>query len=302
MQEIICEKFESGTIPHEWYVEAKKQSFEQNCYRTHEVMWFIIPLPKHEWKQIRVEIKAKSLCADNIQCTMDDSLGATIVLGDTPFVRHTAAKYQHCLAVSTESVAANDDFRTIAFEFDGRCIQGFVDGKELINANDSVVSTLAGTVRIGFTGDYLVEQIRVLGKKDSERSLPSTSREDSNDLSLGVTIDFFDDLKNAPFTKEMLQNLFKEFSSWGVKRVDWIYNGKQSDGWWDFTPYGTAENYLETYNNMGEIFNVAVESAHACGIKIYGLFKPFDPGFKLRTYGEGTPGAKHKSKDCDLWS
>ena len=72
MQEIICEKFESGIIPDEWFVEAKKQSFEQNCYRTHEMTWFIIPLPKYEWKQIRVEIKAKSLHAKSIECSIDD--------------------------------------------------------------------------------------------------------------------------------------------------------------------------------------------------------------------------------------
>ena len=98
------------------------------------------------------------------------------------------------------------------------------------------------------------------------------------DFQLHVCVDFFDDLIAAPFTREMFGALFGEFKSWGVARCDWMYYGGRKGGLWDFAPLGVAEHAAATFENVGDVFATAVDAAHAHGIDLYGLVKPFDMG------------------------
>jgi hypothetical protein len=112
----------------------------------------------------------------------------------------------------------------------------------------------------------------------------------NDDFFLEVCVDPFDDLIPAAFNCNTFDELFAELKSWGTRRVQWIYYGKREDGWWDHSTWGVPKNAAQTYDNVGDIFKVAVESAHAHGLEIYGLLKPFDMGLRA-SYGEGTPEA-----------
>jgi len=108
-------------------------------------------------------------------------------------------------------------------------------------------------------------------------------------------VDFTDDLLANAWTAETFDRVFAEFKSWGVQRCHWIYYGTLQEGWLLNAVGDTGENAQATWKNVGEFFPAAVRAAHAHGIEIYGMVKPFDMGLYF-TFGESTLEGRERGK------
>lgn len=109
---------------------------------------------------------------------------------------------------------------------------------------------------------------------------------------LFLCFDFPDDLISTAYTRQSLEALFRLYRSWGVERLYWIYTWKHRERLWERVPTATiSRNYAVTRRRLGEFLPAAVEIAHALGMEIYAVYKPFDMGFD-ETYPAGTPPAR----------
>ncbi len=77
-----------------------------------------------------------------------------------------------------------------------------------------------------------------------------------------------------------------------MERIYWIYTWKHCERLWECVPtQAISWNYAVTRRRLGEFLPVAVEIAHALGMEIYAVYKPFDMGFD-ETYPAGTLPAR----------
>jgi len=106
---------------------------------------------------------------------------------------------------------------------------------------------------------------------------------------LSATVDFPDDMIHGTYTPDLLDRMMVQLKEIGVTRVYWLYYGDvDQDSYWagnlidnPFFPYG-----LRTLTNIGEPLKAAVPFAHAHGLEIYGVLKPYNGG-AAGTYPEG---------------
>jgi hypothetical protein len=108
---------------------------------------------------------------------------------------------------------------------------------------------------------------------------------------LSTTVDFPDDLYNGVWTPQLLGELMRFLRSVGIRRVYWLDYGDPdpaSELWSPMvsqTPYGQAS--LAT---LGDPLVAAVQAAHASGIELYAVMKPF-AGATTITWPDGSPEA-----------
>ena len=86
--------------------------------------------------------------------------------------------------------------------------------------------------------------------------------------------------------------MFTELKSWGTKRVSWIDLGRESDGYFDYAPLNIDKHAKRTIENVGDIFTTAVKTAHAHGVELVGILKPFDMAIMGFTYPPFSEKAK----------
>ena len=106
---------------------------------------------------------------------------------------------------------------------------------------------------------------------------------------LSATVDFPDDLMFGTYTPELLDRMMQQLKQLGVTRVYWLYYGDvDQDSYWagnlidhSIFPYGP-----KTLANIGEPLKAAVPFAHAHGLEIYAVLKPYNTGM-AGTYPEG---------------
>ena len=92
-----------------------------------------------------------------------------------------------------------------------------------------------------------------------------------------MAVDFFDDMIAMPWSKEMLRQFMKLNAETGIKRIYWIYHGNREDGFWENTGMPWQKNYINTFEKLGNPYiKAAVEEAHAAGLEIFAVYKPFD--------------------------
>ena len=108
---------------------------------------------------------------------------------------------------------------------------------------------------------------------------------------LSATVDFPDDVIYGTYTPELLNRMMVQLKEIGVTRIYWLYYGDlEKDSYWaggnstlddPIFPYGQ-----QTFRNIGEPLKAAVPFAHAHGLEIYGVLKPYNGGAAC-TYPEG---------------
>lgn len=295
MRDILFEDFKTACFPENWFINSNNYCWEKQGLKCCGTMGISIPLPKHEYKQLHVDIEIETSDKTEIECFLDGVQGLNLMLHDSNYPRHTAARHQNVFGQSKTPVLKKSGRRKIRFEFDGINLKALVDEQEIIAVADPYRQPLTGTIDLGFYQDCVIHKIRISSDEKSAISPKAAASRVNSNFGLEVCVDFYDDLINAPFTGDMFHKLFDEFKSWGVHRVHWIQHGKMSEGWWDFPPLVSGENARKTYENVGEIFNAAVKSAHEHDISIFGLLKPFDMGLQV-SHGETDPEAKRQGK------
>lgn len=101
---------------------------------------------------------------------------------------------------------------------------------------------------------------------------------------IDMTTDIYSDMMGGPWSREIIGQYMRTNRDLGIRRINWIYHGNKSDGFWDFNDMPWRENLRQTQRNLGDsFFKVAVEEAHKAGLEIYAVFKPFDMGIDTFT-------------------
>ncbi len=293
MRELMNFTFGNGKLPPEWMERERECSFERGMLRSGNAFSADFIVPGNGWRKLRVEMDVQPVRGAALAC----GDGSHTICVDLKRGAHSILNYGPSeLVALRKEIPPRAGFHLVAFEFDNARLSAWVDGDEVLSAVAPQPQPVAGLIRIQFRDDCLVRRVAVLGDGAVEKPPYSYPPRASKDFVLEVNVDMPDDLMHAPFTTDMFDRMFAEFNRWGVKRVHWIYYGGAKSGLWDCCIQGLAyRNWVKTVGNVGEIFPVAVQSAHAHGLQIFGLIKPFDMGF-FESFGEGTAAAKAHGK------
>jgi hypothetical protein len=292
MKELMFHEFKKDSFPEDWLLETVNHSFNHSFLRTGSNTVFKIPLPGFAWHKVRVEIEIKPIKQCVIECGDNLCRVRLEVNGNNNSCQQILTEHV-LLAQQIKKVPPQCNTQKIIFNFEDGAASGYVDKIELISTINSDYCPLTKSFSLSFKEDCQVYNIRVLGDKPYNQSLFSVTKNVNKDFHLEVNVDFVDDLciNKVAFTKQMFDDLFAEFKSWGVHRVHWIYYGGEKNGLWD----NWTEYALKTIENVGDIFKTAVQAAHKHDISIYGLIKPFEMGFQS-SYPENSNLAKTKGR------
>lgn len=112
-------------------------------------------------------------------------------------------------------------------------------------------------------------------------------------FTLSATVDFPDDVRYGPYSAHLLDELMVRLTAMGVRRVYWLYYGETDPkSPWAGNLYSRMEYGDETISVLGEPLRAAVPVAHAHGLEIFGVLKPYNTGLSW-SVPEGDPGAAH---------
>ncbi|MDP6064492.1 MAG: hypothetical protein QGI49_06840 [SAR202 cluster bacterium] len=106
---------------------------------------------------------------------------------------------------------------------------------------------------------------------------------------LSATVDFPDDVGYGTYTPELLDRMMVQLKELGVTRVYWLYYGdvdQDSYGAGNLIDHSIFSYGTQTLASIGEPLKAAVPFAHAHGLEIYGVLKPYNGGI-AGTYPEG---------------
>lgn len=294
MHELMNVTFQSRKLPEGWIETKRLYSFERDGLRGAAVTRFEIPLPGNGWRRLRVEAEMEILPtgAPVLVCS-DGRLRflADLKKGGRKYISvHEATP----LAQGNHGVVSSPQRCVVVFEFNAGRPSFWIDDKEILSAHDPEPVPVAGILDLEFWDDCNVRRIRILGGEELARPRFEYPARRGVDFDLEVCVDFLDDLLFAPYDAAMFDQLFAEFARWGVKRCHWMHYGTQEQGLCDHM-VGSDVNYRKTIENVGEIMPAVVRAAHAHGIKLIGLFKPFEMGLYYSD-GEGTADYKRRMR------
>lgn len=112
-----------------------------------------------------------------------------------------------------------------------------------------------------------------------------------DDFVLSCTVDFPDDAIYGTYTHELLDEMMRRIKSMGATRVYWLYyNDVDPESYWAGNIFSWVQNGPRTVENIGEPLKAAVPHAHAHGLEIYGVLKPYNTGV-AGSISEGAPEA-----------
>jgi hypothetical protein len=176
------------------------------------------------------------------------------------------------LAHSDRLRIAGGESNTLKITYAAGRLEIVLNGESLVFSSE-YAPTINNIALTGF-GEIQISNLMVMGS--SESLIPLSP---SKNFDFDMTFDFGDDIIPAPYTKAMLSQMMSILKANGFRRINWIYYGGRSEGFWDsiadtFIP---AKYLKETFEHLGDDFLVpAVEAAHQAGLEIYAIFKPFD--------------------------
>lgn len=284
--------FETGSLPDDWTEHARRGAIENGVLHSGSLMRPQFILPGHGWRKLRVEVSLEP--GEDSAAVFGNSRTEVLAYFNNRHHRVTAHD-GGTLASKRTPVPQKDGIRLLVFEFDRGVWRALVEETELIAYTQPRGDAIAGLVSLAFwsDSDCLVHRVRVLGGEELDEPVYPYPARKSDDFSLEIAVDFPDDMSYAPYTLEMLDDLFAEYERWGVRRCHWIYKGHSKRNWWCYFPETIYGNCLKTQENFGmELFDAVVKTAHRHGIEAYAVFKPFEMAFMLHTYGEGTEKAR----------
>ena len=297
MRELLREEFAGKTsFPTDWLVESSNHAFEADGVRGGRQTCIRIPIPGNGWNTLRMEAEVELIQGALVDCECD-RFYILLSAVNGPNFRHEINKNKIIpLAKSTKPIPEKSGVRQVAFEFSRNKLRGVLDGQCVIESpTPAGQPPFSGSVLLNFWDDCRILNLRLCGNGELTAPMYKIPPRKTDDFFLEVNVDFADDLIHAPFTPAMFDQMFAEFASWGVSRCHWIYYGGRKNGWWPNAIAGAGDNAVKTFELSGDILTAAVRAAHAHGIELIGMIKPFDMGF-WGSCRENTQEAKEKGK------
>jgi len=289
MKQLLNVSFDSEKLPDDWIEEKGNFSFRNGALFSSWATICKFVLTGKGWKKLKVEIELEMVngalvtCGDNI---------STIIVDLTKGRHRIICSTQTLLKENLKPIDRKNGKILVTFESDNGILRGTVDGSVVIEGNDPRYHCFFGLMELGFWDDCLIYRVRISGDEELEKSFYMYPAKQNKEFSLSVCVDFVDDIVPVPYTKEMFEQLFSEFESWGVKRCYWIYYGGLKSNFWDTCVYNIGKHLQQTVENVGEPFQYAVNIAHNHNIEIFGLIKPFDMGHGWYSFPDTPEGAK----------
>lgn len=113
---------------------------------------------------------------------------------------------------------------------------------------------------------------------------------------LSVTVDFPDDVNGSPHSPLSIGAMMDEIKAMGAKRVYWLYYGRlEPEATGAGSMYQAMRHGKETLGAVGQPLWEAVRAAHARGLEIIGVLKPYNGGMAT-SFPEGSPEALSRSR------
>jgi hypothetical protein len=103
-------------------------------------------------------------------------------------------------------------------------------------------------------------------------------QESQTDFMTCIAVDFPDDVGEAAFDRSMFEQMMRIFKDWGIQRVYWQ---DYANGEMFYSMPNRGGNMRRTAENVGDILGTAVETAHAEGLELIAILKPFDCGMPM---------------------
>ena len=112
-------------------------------------------------------------------------------------------------------------------------------------------------------------------------------------MKLYMAVDLFDDMMPVSWDRKRLRDFMEMNANLGVDRICWIYHGNREDGFWENTGMPWQKNYIDTFEALGNpCLKAAVEEAHAAGMEIFAVYKPFDQAIQNNPTRESLTNAR----------
>jgi hypothetical protein len=291
---IFDERFPIGTLPKGWYTDTAFPVYEPGAWDCRRGDGVFAPLPHDAWRHLRVEIELDQLgSAATAFCGTDCRTALSLALGRQPGGRHQASDGGYVILQSATPAPQADGILRLVFEWAADAMRANANGTLLLEVPNLRGSARCGALQLGFR-DCRVTRVAALG--ESLADLPASPRALAPGYPLEVTVDFNDDLMACAWTPQTFDALFAELRSWGARRISWIDIGREKDGFFDFAPLGIAEHARETFRQAGDIFTAAVRHAHAHGLELVGILKPYDMAIHITSFPPGSPEARQHGR------
>jgi hypothetical protein len=283
-RELLLRHEFSSRAPSSWHALSSPPEYSDGAAVAKKSVRWAVPLPNGAWNDVEIALQISPHETGII--VLGD--GATNITID--FTRNTfrALHGQGVLLANGSIDRADAD---ICFRFGTESWSTRLGDKTLFSIAPPHGDAISGLLILELHENLQLRAIEISGVKAGE----STPLARSEKFELEVAVDFIDDLLHAPYTDKMFDDLFAELRSWGTSSVQWIYYGRQVEGWWDGCPpqlRGSA-HAAQTFQNVGDIFERAVRAAHDHGLQIHALLKPFDNGLFYSTHPDA-PNARLK--------
>lgn len=294
MRRIISHIFIRNEVPEGWTFHGFGKSsyiFRADGLLINGVL--TIPFYGRAWDKFKVALEVIPVASKvSLDCG-DESRAINMGLKSPDCMFHKI--YRTAGGCSLAEIGAkavpNHKNHLVVFEFDNGKIRGLLDGREVIAVTDPAPKPIFGRVWLNFSGETLVKRLDIFA--DDALNVPPLPSRRNGEFDLEVAVDFPDDLCHAAYDQDMFDRLFREFKSWGVKRVEWLH---YPPDWYVYIPASRmASNYRRTMKAVGDVLKAAVDAAHAHNVELYGVFKPFDVGLQY-SFGDGTPEAVQYGK------
>ncbi|MSU69407.1 MAG: hypothetical protein EXS39_01230 [Opitutaceae bacterium] len=147
----------------------------------------------------------------------------------------------------------------------------------------------AGQRRLGHSGRrWLLAAILGLANPGSEGCGAGTKEPT---MKLSVTVDFPSDVSKGPFDAARLDAMMATIQDLGARQVNWMYYPAEMK----FFEWAPVIHGRQTIATLGEPLRAAVAAAHAHGLEIYAVQKPYGGGAS-GSYPDGSPEAGSTSR------
>jgi hypothetical protein len=293
---LVDESFDKGVLPEGWYTDTAYPKYAKREWDCKNWDGVIVPLPHDGWKDLCVGVEFEQVVPGaTVYCGADGKMGMGMVLDGPAWARQAISDGGNTLLESSAQIKTTGGRVLIAFEWTQEAMVVYADGVPVMSTGNIRKSARAGQIHMGIRG-AVVKRMVVYGKSLGEKV--EEPKQIVKGYPFEVTVDFNDDLMAAPWTQKTFDALFKEMKSWGALKVSWIDLGRAVDHYFDNAPLSIADHARETMQNVGDIFTCAVKTAHANGMELHGIFKPYDMAIAGFTVPPTHPeaGAKNRIK------
>ena len=165
---------------------------------------------------------------------------------------------------------------------EGLEVQFLLNGRRIFAARRHFEEPFRTLLFTSFCG-LRVSNLKIEGDGICPARRPGRKRDK---LLLAATVDFGDDVLEAPYTAEMLKILVKRLAGLGMTRIYWLHSHRirpevlAPDADPGIMSAAYSGNMLQTIRNCYPFLPKVCHAAYELGMEVYSVHKPFDLGFR----------------------